>query len=260
MGCATSRINASCEEAAIINGENLLLFYSRDIESTYKLLKDNSKEGTVSKKGMKAIKKEIGTVSEEYQQKVNKFYDELAQGEEGIKLTRYAALATLLCKGSGSKKANALFDANDAEGLGKLSKSQISEMIDEIFELASVKLPELASPSDSSNPYTKESMQSYREKIELGRPKDKETLLKNVVGELDEVDKATFVAWFDADSNRDWLGSSSLREQLKKTGKKVRKAAKKAKAESEAKEPKEEKEEKEHHEEHHHHEEAPESS
>lgn len=257
MGCATSRLNVSCQEAAIINGENLLLFYSRGIESTFKLLKDNSKKGKVSKKGMAAVEKELGTVAEEFQPKVKAFYDGLIH-EKGIKLSTFIALAVLLCKGTGSEKANALFEANAADGQGKLSKAQISSMIDEIFELASVKLPELASPSDSSNQYTKESMQAYKERIELGRPKDKETLLKNVLGDLEEVEKAAFVSWFDRDNNRDWLGSTSLREQLKKTGKRELKAAKKAKAESEVKEP--HKEEKEHHEKHEHHEEVPESS
>ncbi|OMJ89112.1 hypothetical protein SteCoe_8838 [Stentor coeruleus] len=270
MGCATSRLNVPCEEAAIINGENLLLFYSRGIESIYKLLKDNSKGGKVGKKGMKAVKKELGTLAEEYQGKVEGFYNGLKDGD-GIKLTTFTALAALLCKGSGSEKANALFDANDNDNQGKLSKSQITQMIDEIFDLATVKLPELASPSDSSNEYTKESMQGYKEKIEKGKPKDKETLLKNVVGDLEEVDKATFVAWFDNNDNRIWLGSTSLRLQLKKTGKKKSSGAKKPKAEDEVKEdpkenpkevPKEGKEHrkkgKEHHEEHH--EEAPESS
>ncbi|OMJ77520.1 hypothetical protein SteCoe_22881 [Stentor coeruleus] len=244
MGCSSSRINVSCVEAAIINGENLLLYYSRDIEDISKLIQTNSKEGKVSKKNWGVIEKELGTVSEESQQaKVKAFYNGI-KIEKGFKLSTLITLAVLLCKGSSANKAAALFDAHDSKKLGQLSKPDVEAMIDELIEFASVKLPTLASPSDTSNSYTEEEMKTYIEKINQGKAKDREELINGVSASQEMVQKSVFVAWFD--KNHKWLGSTDLRTHLKKTAKheKGDKAGKAEKAENPEKAEKAEKVEK----------------
>lgn len=219
MGCSSSRINVTCEEAAIINGENLLLYFNHNIEDISKLIQTNSKEGKISKSEWKIIEKELGAVSkEEDQAKVNAFYKEI-KTEKKLKVSTLTTLAVLLCKGSGAHKATALFDAYDTKKLGQLPKSEVGAMIDELIEFASVKLPVLASPSDSDNTYDEKGMQAYKDKMKNGKAKDREALLNAVSADQEMVQKSVFVAWFSKDDNREWLGSTSLRTHLKKTGK-----------------------------------------
>ncbi|OMJ75814.1 hypothetical protein SteCoe_24952 [Stentor coeruleus] len=243
MGCTSSRINVTYEEAAIINGENLLLYYNHNINDIFKLFQTNSKEGNVSKKHWKEIQKELGNISDESQQaKVNEFYKGI-KTEKELKLSVLTTIAVLLCKGSGADKASVFFDAHDAKKLGQLPKSDVGAMIDELIEFASVKLPTLASPSDSVNTYTEEGMQVYKDRMKCGRNKDRDALLNAVSVDQEMVEKSVFVAWFSKEDNGEWLRSTGLRTHLKKTGKRGTKDVKSKPVEEEAEKPKENAEE-----------------
>lgn len=216
MGCASSRSNITCEEAALVNGDSRLYYFGHDISTLSKSFNSNSKDGKISLSSLESLSKSLPLIYEEDPEVIS-FYKKISKKSK-IHLKHLTALAVLLAKGSIFSKISALIETwgngND------ISKDQFSEMLDFMFDLALDRLSLLRTTPSSDNYYTEESMDRFLSTAREGKGRSKERILKEIFVE-DTVSKANVINWTNVDNNQNWFSAKSLRPLLKKSGKRA---------------------------------------
>lgn len=214
MGCASSRSNISCEEAALVNGDSRLYYFGHDISTLTKSFNSISNDSKVTLSSLESLSKTLPLIYEEDPEVIS-FYKKLSKRSK-IPLKHLTALAVLLAKGSIFSKISAL-----AETWGNgndISKDQFSEMLDYMFELSLDKLSLLRSHPSSENHYTEESMDRFLSIAREGKDRSKERILKELFVD-DTISKANVINWANIDNNQNWFNAKSVRPLLKKSGK-----------------------------------------
>jgi hypothetical protein len=218
MGCSSSRVDKPCHEAALIAGENSLMYSLHEISTLFPLIKAISKDGRIRKGDFKTFLKNNKLAGDE---KSFEFYKRITV-DKGFELTMVATLAAILCKGSNEQKISALIEAWTAQDL---NKERASEIFDCIFDLAVEFLPILVAPPTIENNYTPDELNHFLQRAKSGRERAKFDILKEIFSS-DTVNKKDLIDWFNKNTNSTWLVSHTVRENLKEIGKKARKEKK----------------------------------
>jgi hypothetical protein len=230
MGCSSSRIDASYEEAAMINGENKLYYEGYDVQRLYSEFKKISVDGKVPLKAFKKLSKELPLLYED-KEDIIAFYQQFVH-DKHFELKTLATLAVILARGTTSAKVNVLSE-NWFSG-EHVSHEHFDQMLEFMFDLAAVALPKLAPKPDTENNYNVADFDNFLVRAKAGREVSKEAILKAIF-EKEPVTKATILAWAQTGENHGWLASRFIRLNLKKAGKRLlhkkRKAEKAEKAE-----------------------------
>lgn len=228
MGCTTSRIDASYEEAAMINGDNKLYFEGYEVQKLYNEFKQKAVDGKVPLKAFKRIAKHLPLIYAKNEE-VIAFYNSFLH-EDHLPLNFLATLAVILGRSTIAAKVDVLYETwLHGE---TVSQEQFAAMLDFMFDLAVEHLPKLASKPDASNNYSPNDLKSYLDRARLGRDVSKETILKAIF-EKQPVSKTTILAWAQSGENNGWLNSRFIRAGLKKAGKRLLHKKKKAEKSSE---------------------------
>ena len=223
MGCTSSRIDASYEEAAMINGDNKLYFEGYEVQKLYNEFKEKAVDGKVPLKAFKRIAKHLPLIYHKNEE-VIAFYNSFLH-EDHFELRLLATLAVILCRGSIPTKVDVLYETWLSGNA--VSQEHFAAMLDLMFELAVEHLPKLASKPDASNSYSQSDLDSFLDRARLGKGISKEAILKAVF-EKQPVNKAAIVAWAHGGENNGWLNSRYIRAGLKKAGKRLLHKKKKA--------------------------------
>ena len=219
MGCSSSRVDKPCHEAALMAGDNSLLYASHEISVLFPALKAISKESLISKSDFRSFLKSSKLGNDE---KIQKFYKSL-QREKEFHLSTIATLATILCKGSVEDKVSVLFETWASNNL--LDREKAFEILDCIFDLAVEYLPVLvAAPTTNCN-YTPDELNHFLQRAKAGREKAKLDIT-NEMFLRDSVSAKEVSGWFNKNNNNTWLVSFGVRENLKDMGKKARREKK----------------------------------
>lgn len=228
MGCTSSRIDASYEEAAMINGDNKLYFEGYEVQKLYNEFKQKAVDGKVPLKAFKRIAKHLPLIYHKNEE-VIAFYNSFVH-EDHLELRFLATLAVILCRGTIPAKVDVLYEtwlSGDA-----INQEHFAAMLDLMFDLAVEHLPKLASKPEPSNNYSINDFNSFLDRARLGKGISKETILKAVF-EKQPVNKSAIVAWAHIGENNGWLNSRFIRSGLKKAGKRLLHKKKKAEKSSE---------------------------
>ena len=231
MGCFESRVDLTYEEAAIVNGENLLLYTELDFSNLYTKLTQSAENGHISKSGFKDFIAHFRLQAKE--ERIAAFYEKRIKDDK-YPLKFLVTLAALLSKGSVSSKSQAIFDTFMVASHKIMGKKGLNEFLDLSFDLVSVDLPKFAPPPDSNNNYKAEDLVKFLDFTQKGRE-----AVKNEVNEALFVNKSTsvmgpaFVKWAETEDNSKFFGSITLRQVLKHKGKHLaHESSKKLKEES----------------------------
>lgn len=216
MGCTSSRVDASCEEAAMINGDFKLYFDNYEVSRLYSEFKQKSHEGKISLKDFKKLAKHLPLIYDKNEEVIG-FYSHFSEGDH-FDLRFLATLSVILGRGTTPNKVDVLYEIW-AKTNG-MSKSEFEAMLDFMFDLALDKLTTLASKPDQSNNFTESSLNSFLERARVGRETSKETLIKEIY-KTDAVTKAEILRWAQTGDNANWLSARYIRANLKKAGKRV---------------------------------------
>jgi hypothetical protein len=258
MGCSDSRAaDVSFVEAAIINGENALIFDSVAVDVIISSYAENSSGNEVSHHQLKVVsdKHHLGFSATPPNPKIVAFYDSLKSGDH-YNFRELATASVLLSKSSVEAKAKALFKAWTKDKATFMDKENAGRIFDALFNISIHKLPKLILPSDSRNTYTEDELKKYLQRAEIGTSV-KGKLMTDLFGTNSMLFEANFVAWFQKPENEKWLNATGVRVELKNIGKSEQRAARKSEVKTEVKvEEKHGKVEvtvEEHHEHHEHH-------
>lgn len=216
MGCTSSRVDASCEEAAMINGDFKLLYDNYEVTAVYSQLKQKAVEGKVSLKNFKSIARHLPLIYHKNEEVIG-FYSQFLK-DDHFDLKFLATLSAILAKGPTSSKVEVLYEIW-AKNNG-MSRHEFESMLDFMFDLAIEHLPRLASKPEPSNNYTAESFNYFLERARAGRHQCKEALVKELFTS-EAVQKAEVLRWAQTGENSSWLSARFIRANLKKAGKRL---------------------------------------
>lgn len=216
MGCTSGRVDASCEEAAMINGDFKLSYDNYEVSVVYSQLKKKAQEGRVSLKHFKSFAKHLPLIYHKNDEVIG-FYSHFLV-DDHFDLRFLATLSAILGKGTTASKVEVLYEIW-AKNNG-MSRHEFESMLDFMFDLALEHLPKLASKSEPSNSYTKESFELFLERARAGRPKCKEEILNSLFTK-EPVQKDEILRWAHTNENSSWLSSRYIRANLKKVGKRL---------------------------------------
>ena len=214
MGCTTSRVDASCEEAAMMNGDFKLYYDNHDVTRLYQEFKTKSPEGKISLVEFQKLAKDLPLIYDKNEE-VIAFYKHFLVGEH-FELRFLATLTVILSRGTTANKVDVLYEIW-AKTHG-MSKKEFEAMLDFMFDLALDKLPTLASKPDNSNNYTVSSLNTFLERARAGREVSKQALI-NEIYKADNVEKAEILRWAQTGDNANWLSARYIRYNLKRAGK-----------------------------------------
>ena len=207
----------SCEEAAIVNGENLLLYTEQSFNDLYKKLIQLDENGLISKTAFKDFADHFHLQVNE--DKIQSFYDKRLKDDK-YPLKFLVTLSTLLTKGSVNSKSQAVFDTFMVSSHKIMGKKGLNEFLDLAFDLVSVDLTKFVPAPDSNNEYKVEDLDKLLGFMQKGREAAKSEVCEALFGSKStSVMGPAFVKWAETEDNFKFFGSVTLRQVLKHKGK-----------------------------------------
>jgi len=219
MGCFGSRGDLTAEEAAMVNGEYLLLYTEYKFEKYLTKLTSLAQKGLVSKKNFSAYAAELSLQHQDAA--VVKVYEKYLK-DDHYELKFLVSLAAILSKGSIKSKCHGILAAFKVETRDLIAKPKFISYLDLIFELSSVDLLKLAPAPDSTNNYTKQDFDSYVSLMQKGREDCKKEIIESLfVNKCPSIDLNQLLAWGKKEENHQWFSSITIRKALKHKARRI---------------------------------------
>jgi hypothetical protein len=211
MGCATSREALSTEETYLVSHENELHFQNKtsvEIDMIFRKYQYSNSINAVQLKNA-ADKLAIRIANAEQAANIVAFYSSLKSENDGIPLQRLLLLGVLLGQGSAIEKAKLLFEVYDKFMADELDLNTIEGLLNDLYELAVVKLVILAGTSATSVEagLAKQYLAKIHHVTKAGLEKLKKAIMKDAV----KITKAKFVEAISAEALKRVVTSSGFR-------------------------------------------------
>ncbi|OMJ72026.1 hypothetical protein SteCoe_29639 [Stentor coeruleus] len=216
MGCYTSRIDITAEEAAVMNFE-MILGYSK-LSAIYldRVHRKYSYKGSISETQWKDICKTLSLAPSysDSSQHIFNYYENYKDSAISFSLKKLLILGVLLGEGNSLEKGKLLFEIMDESGSEKLSSEQIQDLITLMVKISCEMNPRIFL-KDDYNDVTFKDLEKYIAKLSKGKENIINKVMKKITKGCETVNIEDFLRRLSYGEIQNFFSAHGIRTYVK---------------------------------------------
>jgi hypothetical protein len=210
MGCSWNRQDTSLEEMCLENEEKVLGYSNNNVANIDMILRKHSYLGKLNKKQMSqaAAKLNLNVSNSRGHMKVYDFYNSFKLPDE-YDLNLLLVAGILLGQGTSDLKAKLLWEIYDVDGTEEIGKDMLYTILQDMCNIALDRIAFLVSDSPICSEYK---VKSYVSNCNAVRSRTIDKVLFQLLGRMNSIKKARFIARMSKIADGDMLRSKGIRK------------------------------------------------